>query len=119
MPPGSVACAVSSGVSPILISRDFSPLSRHTLTGTPLPGVVTATIFCRSWGASTFLPSNSVRMSPEVRPALSAGLSLTTSATSTPLGSLSPKLLASSGVRGWMETPSQPRVILPLAASSV
>src|SRR5437867_6390416 len=36
---GSVACAVSSGVSPILISRDFSPLSRHTLTGTPLPGV--------------------------------------------------------------------------------
>ena len=118
MPAGS-SWAVSSGVSPTLISSVFSPFSRQTLMGTPLPGAVTATIFWRSWGASTFLPSNSMSTSPDTMPALSAGLSLTTSAMRTPLGSLSPKLLASSGVSGWIDTPSQPRVILPRATSSV
>ena len=118
-PPLGSTWAVSSGVSPILISSVFSPFSRQSFTGTPLPGAVTATIFWRSCGASSFLPSNSIRTSPATRPALSAGLSLTTSEMSTPLGSLSPKLLASSGVSGWIDTPSQPRVILPRATSSV
>ena len=114
-----LSATLSSGVSPILISSVFSPLSRHTFKGTPLPGAVRATAFCRSWGVSTFFLSNSVTMSPAAIPARSAGLSCTTSEIRTPLASLRPKPLASSGVSGWMETPSQPRVTLPLACSSV
>src|SRR5262249_6156956 len=74
--PGSTTWAVSSGVSPSLISNARSPLSRQTRTGTPLPGAVAATIFCRSWGVSTRLPSNSINTSPEASPARSAGLRL-------------------------------------------
>ena len=115
-----LSATVSSGVSPILISSVFSALSRQTLSGHALArGGERPTIFCRSWGESTFFLSNSMMMSPEAMPALAAGLSWTTSEMSTPLGSLSPKLLASSGVSGWIDTPSQPRVTLPLAASSV
>ena len=114
-----LSATVSSGVSPILISSVFSAFSRQTLSGTARPGVVAATAFCSSWGESTFFLSNSMMTSPEAMPAAAAGLCCITSEMRTPFGSLSPKLLASSGVRGWMDTPSQPRVTLPLAASSV
>ena len=57
-------------------------------------------------------------MSPVWSPALAAGLSRMTSETRTPRLSLAPNDRASSGVSGWIETPSQPRVTLPLASSS-
>ena len=58
-------------------------------------------------------------MSPGCSPALAAGLSPTTSEMSTPLLSFALNDLASSGVSGWIETPSQPRVTFPFAISSV
>ena len=58
-------------------------------------------------------------MSPVLRPARSAGEPSVTEDTSTPVVSVRPKLFASSGVTGWMPTPSQPRVTLPESASWV
>src|SRR2546422_30918 len=89
----------------------------HLLT-IDLPDHV-APLHPRSAGASTFLPSNSSRMSPGLRPALAAGLSGMTSEMSTPLVSLALNERASSCVRGWIETPSQPRVTRPLLLISV
>ena len=43
---------------------------------------------------------------------------LNASEISTPLSSFAPNDFASSGVSGWMDTPSHPRVTLPLATSS-
>ncbi len=110
---------VSSGVSPILSSSVFSALSRQTFRGTARPGVVADTAFCSSCGESTFFRSNSMMMSPETIPAFAAGPSCAMSEIRTPFGSFSPKPFASSGLSAWMDTPSHPRVILPLAASSV
>ena len=93
--------------------------SRQTLTLMSAPGAASPTARCRSPGASVFLPSNSSRMSPGLRPALPAGLSGMTSEMSTPLVSLEPNERASSEVSGWIDTPSQPRVTRPLLASSV
>jgi hypothetical protein len=109
----------SSGVSPMRISTVLVLLSRQRVIGTPLPGVALATARWRSCGPSSFLPSNSVMMSPAWMPAFSAGPSEMTSEMRTPFASLRPKPFASSGVRGWIDTPSQPRVTLPLATSSV
>ncbi len=84
-----------------------------------MPGDESPTARCRSAGASIRLPWNSSRMSPDCRPALAAGLSAMTSERRMPLLSFAPNDFASSGVRGWMDTPSQPRVTRPLAWSSV
>ncbi len=53
-------------------------------------------------------------MSPASMPALAAGPSGITRATSAPRGCGMPKDSASSRVTSWISTPSQPRVTLPL-----
>ena len=118
-PLGGCLASFSSGASPIFTSTVFSPWSRQTFIFASWPGWARPTVRCRSAGASTFLPSNSIRMSPDLRPALAAGLSGTTSEISTPFVSLALNERASSWVRGWIDTPSQPRVTRPLLLISL
>ena len=81
----------------------------------PLAGESSPVVMMRGFSRSL----NSSRMSPDFNPLLLAGLSGMTSEMSTPFVSLAPNDLASSGVRGWIDTPSHPRVTFPLATSSV
>ena len=61
----------------------------------------------------TSLPSNFKMMSPSWMPALAAGPSGVTLATSAPVFSWTPKASAISSVIDWIFTPSQPRRVSP------
>ncbi|KJU82530.1 hypothetical protein MBAV_005276 [Candidatus Magnetobacterium bavaricum] len=110
---GIRAAALSSGSSPTLTLSTSSFDSRMTLTSTVVSGSMVDTIFRNCLVLALSLPLNMTITSPRFMPALSAGPPSTTSAIRTPVFSVIPKDLDSSGVKGWMFTPSQPRTILP------
>ena len=91
--------------------------SRRITTGTARPTGVLATIPGRTRGPSTFFPSKVTMTSPGLKPARAAGESSLTDATRAPCVPVIPNDLASSSVRGWIDTPSHPRVTLPVARS--
>ena len=112
------AASSSSSLAIRAVSRTSLP-SRTTTTGTSLPTRASATRLGRSPDFATFFPANSTMMSPGFTPALSAGEPATTDATRAPVASFRLKPLASSLVRGWTDTPSQPRSTLPCSTSCV
>ena len=71
----------------------------------------------RSLASFTALPLTAVMTSPAMMPALAAGPFSCGSETSAPCGALRPRLSAISAVTGWICTPIQPRVTLPLSLS--
>ena len=86
---------------------------RTTVTGTSLPTGVLATIFERSRGSFTSLPSNLTITSPDLMPAGFAGPLSATPATSAPRAFDRPRLSAIVSSTVWMFTPSQPRRVSP------
>src|SRR6266404_3473333 len=112
------AWRVSSSRPTVAVSVTGLP-SRTTLSGTARPTGVSATVRGRSPARATGRPSYSTITSPSLRPAFAAGEPSLTDVTSAPSVRVSRKLLARSAVRGWMPTPSQPRVTWPADASWV
>ena len=84
--------------SPSVTSITISLPLRITVTGTVLSTEVSATIRGRSRLLSTFFESNEVMTSPASMPALAAGPSSLTEATSAPATSFSPSESAISSV---------------------
>ena len=103
----AVAAFSSYSPSPTLTSRDLP--SRQTDSVTSLCGALPAIMRASSRASLIARPSTAVMMSPDLRPAVSAGLPVCDSATSAPEADLSPRLSAIAFVTGWISTPSQPR----------
>src|SRR4030066_237503 len=85
---------------------------------TSVPGEMPATAFWNSLTPPTRVPPKEITMSPPRSPADPAGLPGKTRLTNTPFSPLAPNDSASSGVRSWMPTPSHPRRMVPVLASS-
>jgi hypothetical protein len=71
----------------------------------------------RSLASLTGAPLTLVITSPARMPALAAGPLSCGSETIAPSGAFSPRLSASSAVTGWICTPIQPRLTLPVSLS--
>src|SRR5262249_3611330 len=109
--------AGGSGVRPRGRERFFSALLRHTVSFGGAPGAMPPICLARSLASLTGVPLTAVITSPAMIPALAAGPFACGSATSAPSEALRPRLSAISAVTGWICTPIQPRLTLPLSLS--
>ena len=95
----------------------FSSPLRQTLSFASLPGAMAPICRARSRASLTAWPLTAVITSPESMPALAAGLPACGSATSAPSLAFMPRPSAISAVTGWICTPIQPRLTMPLSLS--
>ena len=106
---GDAEATLSPGSMPAVTSMVLVEPSRQTVSEALSPGFSEAMSRDNSRGSAISRPLTARMASPAFKPALPAGPSAVTPATSAPLVSLRPRPSARSAVTGWICTPS-PRV---------
>ncbi len=105
--------SASRSSSSTVMVRLFSCLSRITLIGTVVAGLVPATILISSSRLATGLPLNSMMTSPGSMPAFAAGVSFPTDTTAAPDRDFRPRSDTNSLGTSLTVTPIRPRTTFP------